>query len=122
MTHEYGDRFDAATYADDEFVHVFRSDRYSPFEDSELWVPERLWSRIRYIGQAYELHLTPLLDGSIDPVFLNAVQLVQWESELVLIAALVDNPLLASWLGLLVGLLRMEPQGASKDAVGFEFP
>jgi len=87
-----------------------------------LWVPERLWRRIRYIGQAYELHLMPLLDGSTDPVFLNRTQVVQFESELVLIAELVDDPLLASWLSRLVGLLRMKSQGASEDAIGLEFP
>lgn len=122
MTHADGDRFDAARYADDACVHIFRCDRYAPLEESELWVPERLWQRLRCIGQGYELHLAPLLDGSTDPVFLNGTQLVQFESELVFIGELIDDPLLASWIGLLIGLLRLDSQGASKDAVGFEFP
>jgi len=29
VTHAYGDRFDASTYADDVFVHIFRADRYA---------------------------------------------------------------------------------------------
>jgi hypothetical protein len=122
VTDADGDRFNAATYADDACVHIFRCDRYAPFEEGELWVAERLWKRIRCIGQGYELHLTPLLDGSTDPVFLNGTQVVQFESELMFIAELMDDPLLASLIGLLIGLLRLESQGASKDAVGFEFP
>ena len=33
--------------------------------------PERIWHRLRWLGQAYELHLLPLLDGSTYPVFLK---------------------------------------------------
>jgi hypothetical protein len=122
MTPEYRDRFAAATYADDVLIRVFRADQYGPIEDNELWMPERLWNRIRCIGQGYELHLTPLFDGSTDPVFLNGSQAAQLEQELVFIEGVVNDPVASSWIELLVTLLRMESQGASKDAVGIEFP
>jgi len=122
MTPEYGDRFDAATYADDVRIRIFRVDRYGRSEHDELWMPERLWNRIRSIGQGYELHLTPLFDGSTDPVFLNGTQVVELEHELTFIARVVDDSVVSSWVELLVRLFRKDSQGASKDTVGIEFP
>jgi hypothetical protein len=122
VTREFGDRFDAATYVNDEFVHVFRADQHAPLPDSGVWVPERLWGRIRCIGLGYELHLTSVFDGSADPVFLTGPQVAQLDNELVFIADLVDDPLLSSWLELLLGLLRVRSQIASRFSVGLEFP
>jgi hypothetical protein len=121
MAADFEDRFDDATYADDVPIHIFRADRYKSDGD-ELWIPERLWHRIRYLGQAYDLHLTPLFDGSTDPVFLNGVQAVQLDSELQFISRTINDPVLSSWIDKLVTMLRRPTQGASKDAVGIEFP
>jgi hypothetical protein len=122
VTDDYADRFDDASYADDVLIRVVRVDRYDLERGDELWIPERLWDRIRCLGMAYELHLTPLFDGSTDPVFLNKVQVVQLDRELAFLAHALNDPLLASWIDKLVTLLRRPSQHASKDAVGIEFP
>ncbi len=64
----YEDRLDPATYADDPVVGWFSGD-----PPAERWVPERLVDRLRALGSACELHLLPLLPGSV-PLSLNGVQ------------------------------------------------
>jgi hypothetical protein len=121
MLADFEDRFDEPTYADDEPIHIFRADRYKSDGD-ELWVPERLWYRIHYLGRAYELHLTQLLDGSTDPVFLNGVQAAQLDRELQFIRRTINDQVLSSWVEKIVTMLRRPTEGASKDAVGIGFP
>jgi hypothetical protein len=58
----------------------------------------------------YELHPTPLFDGSTNPVFLNGSQVVQLEYELAFIDHVVDDPLVSSSVESLVRLFRKESQ------------
>lgn len=120
MQEAFADRFDAQTYADDEPVHVFRPDRYG--DDDGVWIPERVWHRLRQIGTAYQLHLLPLLDGTTDPLFLNPVQVERLQQELRFVVSIVDDLLLDGVVSSLVDLLALESQGASKDSFGIEFP
>lgn len=122
VTDDFADRFDQRTYGHDVLIRVVRVDRYELEHDDELWLPERLWLRLRCIGMAYEMHVTPLFDGSTDPVFLNGAQAEQLGRELTFIVRVVNDPLLASWIEKFVSLLRRPSQHASKDAVGIEFP
>jgi hypothetical protein len=122
VTDDVADRFDDTTYADDVLIRLLRVDRYDLEDGDEVWMPERLWDRIRCLGMAYELHLTPLFDGSTVPAFLNSAQAVQLDRELAFLAHAVNDPLLASWIDKLIMLLRRPSQHASKDAVGIEFP
>jgi hypothetical protein len=119
---ELDDRFDASTYAADEPVHLFRCDRYPGDAGDELWIPESIWHRMRLVSAAYNLHLAPLLDGSTDPVFLNSTQVERLRSELRFVAATVDDPLVTTWVEAFDRLAAHRSQGASKDAVGIEFP
>lgn len=121
MAPEGINRFDQSRYADDEPVHVFRSDRYGTDEDG-LWVPERIWYRCHHLGRAYELHLLPLLDGSTDPVFLNPVQVDQLLDELRFVANHAEDPLIEALVRSLIQLAEQPSQGASKEMLGFSFP
>lgn len=121
MDDALADRFDAQTYADDEPVRVFRPDRYGS-DDEGVWIPERLWHRLRNIGAAYQLHLLPLLDGTEDPVFLNSVQVERLLQELRFVGSTVDDPLLRGLVSSLLALSGLETQGASKDSFGVQFP
>lgn len=121
MIDSIADRFRDETYADDEPVHVFRADQYgSP--DQGLWLPERLWARLRLVAQAYELHLLSVLDGSTDPVFLNAAQVSTLLEELRFVGQILSDPLIEGLVRALVELAAGRSQGASKDAMGIEFP
>lgn len=121
MAREWINRFDQSRYADDEPVHVFRTEQYGPDED-ELWVPERIWCRCHYLGRAYELHLLPLLDGSTDPVFLNPVQVDQLLDELRFVANRAEDPLIEAVVRSVIQLAERPSQGASKEMLGFSFP
>lgn len=119
MTPDWRDRLDPATYADDEPVHVFRCDQYGA-NDGGLWMPERVWHRLRCLGLAYELHLLPLLDGTTDPVFLSANQVEQREFRFV--GDLVNGPIVEAQVRAFIALTEERSDGASKDMVGIEFP
>lgn len=121
VTPDYLDRLAAQRYSDDPPVHIFRCDRTGSMDDG-LWVPERVWDRARWLGSAYELHLLPLLDGSTDPVFLNATQSGTLDSELRFVAGLVADPIVEDLAAQFVRLLRDESHGTSKEVVGIEFP
>lgn len=121
MAPDWRDRFDPATYAADEPVHVFRCDQYGP-NDGGLWIAERVWHRFRWLGLAYDLHLLPLLDGATDPVFLNATQVAQLVREFRFVGEIVDDPIIESQVHALIALSEERSDGASKDMVGIEFP
>jgi hypothetical protein len=120
MCSAFDDRFETDRYRDDEPVHLFRVDRYGPADEQELWIPERIWHRLRLVGAAYELRLIPILDGSTDPLFLS--QTSELLDELGFIEQRVDDPLLRSIAAAIGDLLRLPSQGASRDALGIEFP
>lgn len=121
MSTDWRDRLDSSRYADDELVHAFRCDQYGP-NDGGLWIPERVWHRLRWLGLAYELHLLPLLDGSTDPVFLNSTQVDQLVSELRFVGEVVDDPIIESQVHAFMALASESSEGASKDVIGIEFP
>lgn len=123
MEVEFNDRFADARYVEDQPVHVFRADRHAgQGSGDEAWIPERLWSRIRLVGAAYELRLLPLLDGTVDPIFINAVQSAELARELDFVTAVLNDPIVHSTSHRLHELMRLPSQGASKDHTGFEFP
>ncbi|MFN0090482.1 MAG: hypothetical protein ACKVWR_09495 [Acidimicrobiales bacterium] len=97
-----------------------------PLTDQGLWVPERLWARLRLVAGAYELRLLPILDGTSDPVFLNAVQVSTLLEELRFIGQILSDPLVdplvEALVRALVDLAAERSQGASKDWIGIEFP
>jgi hypothetical protein len=107
--------------ADDEPVHVFRPDEYGP-TDRGLWIPERIWHGLSWLGSAYELRLLPLLDGSTDPVFLSSTQVEDLIEELSFVEQLVEDPLVHSQIRALLSLSTGRSEGASKDMLGIEFP
>jgi hypothetical protein len=80
----YADRFAASAYADDEPVGVFVSE-----DDLDaVWVPERLFFRLKAVAEGYELHLLPLLGGR-EPMTLNADQMHNLLDELDFLRALL---------------------------------
>lgn len=87
----YTDRFDESRYADDERVRVFD---YSYADDSEVWIPERIWGRLAAIGSAYELHYLPMLGGEPEVRTWDAVQAQTILDELAFIADVVEDSLL----------------------------
>jgi hypothetical protein len=121
MSSEWNDRFDPSKYDDDEPVHLFRCDQYGP-NDGGLWIPERIWHRLRWLGLSYELHLLPLLDGSTDPVYLNPTQVGQLLQEFRFVGQIVDDPVVESTVQAIIALSAERSDGASKDMVGIEFP
>ena len=121
MTSEWIDRFDGSRYEGDAPVHVYRCDQYGP-NDEGVWLPERIWDRLRWLGSAYELHLLPLLDGSTDPVFLNPVQVDQLVQELRFVGNVVDDQIVEAQVRAVIALSEQQSDGASKDMVAIEFP
>ena len=116
---ELWSRFSADTYTNDPIVRVFQVEGVGV--DAEFICPESLWRRLRFIGTAYGLHLLPLLDGSTDPVFLNAQQCENLITELYFVGTVADDGLLDTVLN---GVERQarEARVASKNALGIEFP
>jgi hypothetical protein len=113
------DRFDPATYADDEPVCLFLVEGVGG--DTEVWVPERLWHRLQAIASAYHLHLLPVLGWSRDPRFINAQQCQTLVDELEFVATVVDDALLNALIQELVKLC-FGARGASRNALGVEHP
>lgn len=98
----YADRFDAATYAGDEPVGVFVSED----DPDAVWVPERLFERLSFVGRAYSLHLLPLLGGH-EPVTLQCAQIENLLDEVAFVATLLDaDPLVTEQAGRLDLYLR----------------
>ncbi len=119
MTQErFADRLDPATYADEEPVRLWLVEG-TPAD--ELYLPEALWHRLRMVAAAYHLHLLPILDGLSDPVFLSASQCGALVDETDFVAARVDDALLMEVISA-VRQLATRARGASKNALGIEFP
>lgn len=114
----FADRFDPTTYTDEEPVHLWLVEST---DADEIWVPEVLWHRLRMVATGYQLHLLPVLDGSTDPVFLNAPQCDALIDEVDFVATLVDDALLMDVLSR-VRRLATGARSASKNALGIEFP
>lgn len=119
LPEQFNDRFDGDTYSSDEPVRVWLVEEYGP--DNEFYVSESLWRRVRLIASAYDLHLLPLLDGSTDPVFLNAKQCETLVDESTFIGSVVDDDLVQTLADRLRGM-AIRARGASKNALGVEFP
>jgi len=58
VSDRFADRLDPSTYASDEPVGAGTGDDYEGW----VWIPERLFHRMQYLGRAYELHILPRLD------------------------------------------------------------
>lgn len=116
---EFADRFDADRYRDEEPVRVWLVEGAGV--DDEMYIPEPLWNRMRLIAAAYQLHLLPLLDGTVDPVFLNAVQCRTLVAELDFVAEILSDGLLEAVTSGLT-LLARRGEVAAKSSLGFTFP
>jgi hypothetical protein len=80
----------SATYEDDDgTVGFFEA---SPSDPDAVWLSERLFSRLRNVAVAYELHTLPLLGGS-DPVELNRPMCQSLLDELGFVSDRLNDPL-----------------------------
>jgi len=92
-TERFADRLDPKTYqADDEVVGIYETD---PNEHDALWFSGRLFRRLTTIGDAYELHTLPLLDGSTD-LRLNQTQCISLVDEVAFVAERINDDVLVS--------------------------
>ena len=111
----FADRFDSGTYADDPKVGVFTNE-----PPTDLWMPERVFHRLRYLGLAYELHLLPLVDGTEDSIYFNSLQAGVLAEELTFVGETVSDPVLVEYL---IALVNMAEQAArSGSVIRFEMP
>lgn len=121
MTQDFADRFTLGRYEHDPLVHTYRCDRTGSVAE-DLWIPERVWERVRLIAAEYELRLLPLLDGSTDPIFLNGAQCRGAEDEFRFVGETVSDPVIEDLVRQFIALLNQDSHGTSKETVGIEFP
>jgi hypothetical protein len=93
----YSDRFDPATFADDEPIEIraYRGGRASTFK--EHVVPEELFVRLLLIASAYKLHQLPTLN-QYGPFTLNPEQARRIAEETRFVAGIVNDDLLVPHL------------------------
>ena len=115
MTRRFDDRFDAAVYADDPPVHLWGIEVYDA--DGDLWIPERVWTRLCLLAAAYQLHLLPLFSGrtsdddSDGRFTLNGTQCRHLQDEIAFVGSVVDDPLLRTYLATLSQLVIRSSSG-----------
>jgi hypothetical protein len=80
----------------------------------EIWLSERLFRRLVWIGQAYEFHLLPVLG---EDRTLNAVQAQALAAELGFVGAIVRDKALESLLTLLLQLVTASIQAGAEISV-----
>jgi hypothetical protein len=109
----------AETYSKDEPVGAGLSSE-AP-DEWGLWIPERLFDRMRFLAKAYELHLLPVLDpyGKNELTRLQAEALV---GELAFISHVVGDDLLASYIGRLIELAQRCVRSSQDDRLVIEGP
>lgn len=115
MGEPFSDRLEASTFADDvEFQLRLEPDpRDEQAETTEAWISERLVSRLRHLGLAYELPLLSRLptDGQWS---YPEVQCSSLEREIIFLLNLAADPLLATATEPLLSMVRAairEPRG-----------
>lgn len=118
MSSRFDNRYDARTYANDEPVKVFVVEGTGI--DSEFWLPERLWHRIRLVAAAFELHLLPAIDGRPDLVTLNWLQCESLLDELEFLSFALEDSLMDTIINGIVNIV--ESARGSHPAIGIEFP
>lgn len=112
----YGDRLHPAAYSDDEPVHVS-----SPETEAEVWVPERLFDRMKAVGVGYGLHVIPLL--AEDALrFLNGAQAETFAAEIAFVAQVTNDPALHQQLEAMLAVANDGIYKRAKTAVAFEWP
>jgi hypothetical protein len=117
---EFDDRLLDSTYAEDEPIHIFiPRDAFIP-GGADRWVPERLWWRLVALGQAYQLHLLPLVPGTTERRFLNAQQVSTLCEEVRFLAGVVNDGLVAHMVADLLPLLGAAQQGSTDDVLCIE--
>jgi hypothetical protein len=93
----YSDRLQASTYAEDEpyGIALAAPDETPDWDgdapDDVIWLPERVVRRLAAVGDAYELHILPLLAGSA-VVRLNHLQAATLLDEIVFLVAVMNDP------------------------------
>ena len=111
---EYDDRFLVSTYAEDESIHIFVPG------GADRWIPERLWRRLVALGQAYELHVLPLLAATTEPRFVNAQQVTTLYDEVLFLTRIVTDAVVVEMITDLRPLLDEAQNRRVEDALGFE--
>jgi hypothetical protein len=112
----YSDRLAAATYADDEPIHVF-----SPDTRAEAWVPERVFERMQAVAVGYGLHVIPLL--AEDALrFLDGSQAATFTDEVIFIAEVTNDPALHEHLAAMLAVANDGIYERAKCAVAFDWP
>ena len=94
----YSDRFDAASFSDDEPVEIraYRGSRRASTYDEHV-MPEGLFTRLGLLASAYKLHQLSALEP-YGPTELNKEQARRVAEEVRFIARVVDDRLLAPHL------------------------
>lgn len=116
---QYADRFDVASYSEDEPVRLWLI--AGSGADDELVVAETIWHRLRLVGAAYSLHLLPLLDGSTDPVLLGGEQARTLAAEVDFVSVASDDGGLIAVAELVFRIASRAIRGGDA-ALGIEFP
>jgi hypothetical protein len=106
---------DPSTYADDEPVRV-------AVDRAELWVSERVWSRLWHIGCAYDLHLLKLLEGGTDRVTLNANRAAALGDELAFVRTVTTDRVLMATIDDMSDLAVRAAQSGRDGAFSVEGP
>jgi hypothetical protein len=117
MTNSYKDRIFPGAFKDDVEceVRLQPDPRDEATPGTSAWIPERLLSRLRYLGLAYELQLLARLPEN-GQVRYPEIQLPSLEDELAFLFQVVsDNALLETGLVLrdLIGRAMQDPRGWS---------
>lgn len=112
----FDDRLVAATYADDEPIHVF-----SPETQAEAWVPERVFARMQAVAVGYDLHVIPLLAEEALR-FLDGSQAVTFTDEVGFIAQVTNDPALHGHLAAMLAVANDGIYARAKCALAFDWP
>ena len=92
MVSRFADRLDEATYRHDQPVSLFVA-REGSEPEWLLSVPERLFSRMQLVADAYDLHTLPAIDPYQETRF-NLSQVQSLADELEFLAGVAGEPLL----------------------------
>jgi hypothetical protein len=123
MKRALNDRLDAQKYADDEKcqVRLLSAPRDEQAMIADCWIPERLLSRLRHLGQAYELPLLSRLPVNGEWSY-PKVQCPVLEDEILFVLSTVDDPLLARVTEPVLALVRRATRDHRGHCIVVETP
>lgn len=117
--------------AEDRFRHLISSSTYATddvlvsvrgVDGDEVWIPERLWVRLRSIGQGYELHMLGVLRGQVEATVLNEQQAAGLLDELDFVHTVVADPALLEQIEAVRPVVARAAQVRSSEALTIEEP